>query len=264
MEIFQYDFMRLAFAAGIAVAVLCPLIGSFLVLKRYSLLADTLAHVALTGVAIGFLTNASPIIMAVAITVVAALLIERLRGTKKIYGESVLAIFLSGSLAIAVLLISIGRGFNIDLFNFLFGTIVAIRPLDAYLTTLLAAFVTIGIMVLYRPLLYLAVDEEGARISGIKHRRINSLMMVAAAITVAVAMRVVGALLVGALMVIPAVSAFQISRSFRNSMFLAVFFSVFSVLAGLFAAYYLDLAAGGSIVTVSLLIFLFVTIFKKQ
>jgi len=249
-----------AFAAGAAIAVLSPLIGIFLVLRRYSLLADTLAHVALTGVAIGLLLGTSPVLMAVLTTVVAAILIERLRNTHKIYGESALAIFLSGSLAIAVVLISLGRGFNVDLFSFLFGSIAAIRPSDLYTIAALGAMVAAGTLIFRKELLYLAVDEDGARISGIRAEWFNTFLIVAAAITVSLAMRIVGVLLVGALMVIPVIAAFQIARSFRASLCLAVFFSLISAILGLFASYYLNIAAGGAIVLVALFIFLFTTV----
>ncbi len=132
MNIFQYTFILHGLAAGIIVAIIAPLIGIFLVLKRYSLIADTLAHVSLAGIAIGLLTGMSPVITALSATVIASLGVERLRISKNIYGESALALFLSGSLALAVVLLSLAHGFNTNLFNYLFGSIVTVTIGDVY------------------------------------------------------------------------------------------------------------------------------------
>ena len=121
LEIFQFDFIIRAFIAGIAIAVIAPLIGTFLVVRRYSLMADTLAHVALLGVALGFLLHVHPLFAAVATAVVAGFGMEKLRSNKRLSGDSILALFLSGSLAIAVVLLSVARGFNVNLFSFLSG-----------------------------------------------------------------------------------------------------------------------------------------------
>lgn len=256
-EIFQFDFMIRAFLAGAAVAVVAPLIGSFLVLRRYSMIADTLAHTALAGIAAGILFGVSPLAGALAVSAAAALGMERLRSGEKIFGESVLVIFLSGSLAVASVLVSLARGFNIGFYNFLFGSIAAVTPLYLYVILTTAAAATALVTVFYKELFLISFDEELARSSGLRVSVLNTLLTLLTALIVSLAMQVVGALLVGALMVIPFITAIQFKRGFRDTVFLAVGISLISVFAGLFLAYYLNLASGGAIVLVALAFFLF-------
>lgn len=254
-EIFELDFMVRAFGAGLLVAVIVPLIGVFLVVRRYSLMADTLAHVSLVGVAIGLLTKTHPVASAVIASTVAAVLIERLRGVKKIFAESILALFLSGSLAIAVVIISLARGLNANLLSYLFGSLSAIDSTDLYLLGALFIVVVAAVTLLYKEFFLVSFDEEIAEASGVKARTLNLVMVILAAVTVSVSMRIVGVLLIGALMVIPVISARQFDRSFLQTMFLAIGFSVTSVISGLVLSYYYDLASGGTIVLVSLCMF---------
>lgn len=254
-EIFELDFMVRAFAAGLLVAVIVPLIGVFLVVRRYSLMADTLAHVSLVGVAIGLLTKTSPVISAIAASAVAAILIERLRGVKKIFAESILALFLSGSLAVAVVLISFSRDFNVNLLSYLFGSISTIEPIDLYFLSILFVIVILIVTLLYKELFLVSFDEELAEASGIRAKALNLLLVILAAITVSLSMRIVGILLIGALMVIPVITAKQFERSFRDTIFMSIAFSLTSVISGLFLSYYFDLASGGTIVIIALAIF---------
>ncbi len=257
MEIFQFEFMQRAFVSGMVIAVIAPGIGMFLVVRRYSLMADTLAHVSLAGVAIGMLTNANPLVAAVISTVIAALGIERLRSTKTIFGESVLALFLSGSLAISAVLLSLARGLNANLLSVLFGSIVTVSHQDVILTVALGIVVILTIFIFYHQLFTVSFDEEVARVNGMNVAFYNSLIVVLAAITVSLAIRVVGVLLIGALMVIPSIAALQWQLSFRKSLLLAMLFSVISVFVGLISSYYFDLASGGTIVLVTIALFLF-------
>lgn len=263
-EIFELEFMRRAFAAGILVSVIVPLLGVFLVVRRYSLMADTLAHVSLVGVAVGVLTRTSPVLSAIIASTVAAVLIERLRGVKKLFAESVLAIFLSGSLAVAVVIMSAARGLNVDLLAYLFGSISTIRPADLYLLAGLAVIVTASIALLYKELFLVSFDEEFAEAGGVKAKALNLLVVVLTAATVSLAMRIVGILLVGALMVIPVVTAKQFDLSFRRTIFLSIFFSLVSVTSGLFLSYYFDLASGGTIVMVALCLFLLSFLYNRS
>lgn len=248
--------MARAFVAGAIIAVIAPLIGSFLVLRRYSLMADTLAHTALAGVAAGILLRVSPLAGALVISSVAALGMDRLRSGEKIFGESVLAIFLSGSLAVASVLISVAHGFNVNLFNFLFGSIATVQPMDLYLMLGAGILAAGAITIWFKELFLISFDEELAEASGIRVRALNTMIMLIAAVTVSLAMQIVGALLVGALMVIPFISAMQFQRGFRETLLLSIVFSLVSVFSGLFLAYYLDLASGGAIVMVALALFL--------
>lgn len=255
-ELFQYDFMVRAFIAGIAISIIAPVIGTFLVVRRYSLMADTLAHVSLAGVAIGFLLQVNPIMSALGTSVLAAVGIEYLRTKKKLFGESVLAVFLSASLAIAAVLLSIAKGFNGTLFSFLFGSISTVATDDIWLIITLGGFVLVSVFLFYKELFLTSFDEELARTNGIKTQWLNFLLVILAAITVSLAMRIVGILLIDALMVIPVITAMQYKKGFKTTLLLAVLFSFLSVLSGLYLSYYFNLASGGTIVIVGLIWFL--------
>ncbi|KKU81849.1 MAG: ABC-3 protein [Parcubacteria group bacterium GW2011_GWA1_47_8] len=263
-EIFQYDFMVRAFEAGIAVGIAAPLIGMFLVVRRYSLMADTLAHVSLAGVAIGLLFAINPILSAVILAIVASVGIEGLRLSRRIFGESVLALFLSGSLAIAVIILSLAKGFNANLFSYLFGSISTVSTNDLWVTIALALAVLVFITLFYKEFFFISLDTELAQASGTPVKRLNLVLVMLAALTVALSIRIVGTLLVGALMVIPVIAAMQYGRGFRTTLLLSVLFSLVSVIAGLFASYYFDLASGGAIVLIALGIFLISMVFSKR
>ncbi|MHB1118265.1 MAG: metal ABC transporter permease [Minisyncoccota bacterium] len=264
-EIFQYAFMVRSFEAGLAIGIVAPLIGMFLVVRRYSLLADTLAHVSLAGVATGLLFQVNPIFSAIALSLLASLGIEQLRTSRRMFGESVLALFLSGSLAVAVIVISLAKGFNASLFSYLFGSISTVTPTDLWVTLALAVVVLFAVWLFYKELFFVSFDQELAEASGTPVKMLNLLIVMLAAIAVALSIRIVGALLIGALMVIPVISAMQYSKGFRTTLFLAVAFSLISVIVGLFAAYYFDLASGGAIVLITLFIFgLSVAVTKKS
>ncbi len=263
-EIFNYDFMVRAFQAGIAIGIVAPVIGMFLVVRRYSLMADTLAHVSLAGVAVGLLLAVNPIFSAIALSVAAAVGIEGLRNSKRVFSESVLALFLSGSLAVAVVILSIAKGFNANLFSYLFGSISTVSPTDVWITVALAAVVFLSVFLFYKELFFVSFDEEVAQASGLPVKRLNLMIVILAALAVALSIRIVGVLLIGALMVIPVIAAMQYGRSFRTTLFISVAFSLISVIVGLFSSYYLDIASGGAIVLVALAIFLISIIFTKK
>ncbi len=251
-----------AIIAGVAIAVIAPLIGTFLVVRRFSLIGDTLSHVALSGVAIGLLLGIAPIITTLAITILAAIAIEIIRTKQNVSGEAVLAMFLPGGLALSVVLLSIAKGFNSNLFSFLFGSISTVGTTDLMLILGLAALTTFIIFIFYKQLFFVAFDEEGAKVSGVKVKFVNLLLIVLTAVTVSLAMRIVGILLIGALLVIPVITAQLIAKSFKQALFLSVLIALFSVLAGLILAYYLSLPAGGVIVLLALLVFLITSILK--
>lgn len=253
-----------AFEAGIAVGIVAPLIGMFLVVRRYSLLSDTLAHVSLAGVATGLLFQFNPIFSAILFSISASLGIEWLRHSRKIFSESILAIFLSGSLALAVVILSLAKGFNANLFSYLFGSISTVSPSDVLIIFTLAVVVFVSIVLFYKELFSVSFDEEIAQVSGLPVRQINLVMVTLAAVTVALSIRIVGVLLIGALMVIPVVAAMQYGKGFRATLFLSVGTSLFSVIAGLFSSYYLNIASGGTIVLVALAVFLVSLAFTKK
>lgn len=254
-EILQYGFMQRALLAGLMIGIMAPAIGVFLVLRRLSLIADTLSHVALAGVALGLLVGWHPALGALLVAVVGALGIERLRGSGRLFGEAALALFLSGGLALAVVLIGLSGGFTVDIFSYLFGAITAVQARDLWIILALGLLVLGAVALFYKELFAITFDEEGARIQGVPVDALNLLVTVLVAVTVVVAMRVVGVLLTSALVVIPAITAQRLARNFRSTLLIAVAMSLIAVLAGMTTAFYLNLAAGGAIVLVAIVLF---------
>lgn len=263
LEIFQYGFILRGLEAGIIVAFIAPLIGIFLVLRRYSLIADTLSHISLAGVAMAFLFGWNPIITTIGVTTLSSLGIEKLRNTKHIYGESALALFLSGGLALATVLLSLGKGFNSNLLNYLFGSIVTVTSNDVLTIFILAIIIVVLIILFYKELVYITFDEESAKVSGLPVRFINTLFIMLVALTISLAIPIIGILLITALIVIPVVTALQLRKSFRKTIIYSEIISIFSVVFGIFISYYFNLSTGGTIVLLMLGIFLLTIIYKN-
>jgi zinc transport system permease protein len=254
-EFLEYGFMQRAFAVGIVTALICPAIGVFLIPRRLSLIADTLAHVALAGVALGLILGLSPILGALVVTVGGAIGIERLRARGALQGDASLAVFLSGGFAVAVVLISLARGFNADLFAILFGSILTVSPVDVGVVVALGVAVATTLFLFYRQLLAITLNEDLARTAGVPVAALNLMLTMLTAVTTVVSMRMVGVLLVSAMIVIPTLTGFAVARSFRQATGIAIAAAFIAVTVGLIAAYYLRLAAGGSVVLTALLIF---------
>lgn len=264
MELFEYDFMRRAFMAGILVGFLAPVIGTFLVLRRYTRLADTLAHVSLAGVAFGLLSGLNPVASAVVVSVGMAVGIEGLRSRSRIVSESALALFLWGGLALAVVMISLAKGFNADLFSYLFGSIATVSTNDLKLISAVGGSVAIIMGLCYRQMFMVAYDEEIAKVGGVPAQVFNLLLVILAALAISISIRVVGILLIGALMVVPVMAAMQIARSFKGVLVYAVCISLASVIMGLITSYYFDLASGGTIVLIAIVFFIITLITGKE
>ena len=262
-EFLQYGFMHRAFAVGAITAVICPAIGVFLVPRRLSLIADTLAHVALAGVALGLLLGVSPILGALVVTLAGAVGMERMRARGALQGDAALAVFLSGGFAVAVVLISLARGFNADLFAILFGSILTVSPGDVWLIAALGAVVVGTVGTFYKQLLAITLNEDLARTSGVPVTGLNLLLTILTALTTVVAMRMVGVLLVSAMIVIPTLTGFALGRSFRKAAAIAIAMALVSVTLGLIAAYYLRLAAGGAIVLTALGVFALASLARR-
>ena len=262
-EFLEYGFMHRAFVAGAITALICPAIGVFLVPRRLSLIADSLSHVALAGVALGLLLGISPVLGALVVTVAGAVGMERLRARGALGGDAALAVFLSGGFALAVVLISLARGFNADLFAILFGSILTVSPTDVWLIAALGAVVGATIGTFYRQLLAITLNEDLARTSGVPVAGLNLLLTVLTALTTVVAMRMVGVLLVSAMIVIPTLTGFGLGRSFRQATLIAIVMALVSMTSGLIAAYYLRLAAGGAVVLTALIIFALASFIRR-
>lgn len=252
-----------ALLAGLIIGAIAPLIGIFLVLRRYSLIADTLSHVSLAGVAIGLFLKVPPLVTAIGAALLSSVAIERLRLSKRVYGESALSLFLSGSLAIAVVIIGLTKGLGTDLFAYLFGSIVTVTTTDIWLMVGIGILVFLTVLVCYKELVFLTFDEEGAKAAGLPTKWLNALFIMVTAVTVAFAIPVIGVLLISALIVIPAVTALQLKSSFTKTILAAEIFSLCSVLCGIILSFYANLPTGGTIVLVALVVFAGVYIAKK-
>jgi zinc transport system permease protein len=253
-DVLHYGFMQRALLAGVVIALICPAIGVFLIPRRLSLIADTLAHVALAGVALALLVNTAPLIGALVVTVAGAVGIERLRARGALQGDASLAVFLSGGFALAIVLIGLARGFNADLFAILFGSIVTVSTWDLVLIATLGVIVAAALTFFYRSLLAITLNEDLARTSGVRVEALNVMLTTLTALTTVMAMRMVGVLLVSAMIVIPTLTGFALGRSFRQALVLAIAAALLAVVSGLMLAYVLSLAAGGVIVLTALLI----------
>jgi zinc transport system permease protein len=254
MELLEYGFMHRALAAGLVTAVVCPTIGAFLIPRRLALVADSLAHVALAGVALGVLVGAAPLTGALVTTGLGAVAIERLRSRGLLQGDAALAVVLSAGFAIAVVLISLARAVNADLFALLFGSLLTVSPSDVWVIGGLGLAVLATVRVFYAQLFAITVSEDLARASGVRVAALNLMLTVLTALTVVIAMRLVGVLLVGAMVVVPTLAGFTAGRSFRQALGLGIGVAVASVVLGLVAAFHLGLAAGGAIALVALLL----------
>lgn len=264
MEIFQYDFMQRAFVSGIIVGLICPVVGLFVSLRRMSMISDALAHVCLAGVAAGLLTGIHPILTASGFAVAGALWIEKLRDTFKTYSEISIAIILSTGIALGAIFLDIGNGYNSNFMSYLFGSIVAINETDLMIIAV-AGLIILGLtLLLKKELFFISFDEEGAQLSGIPVRIITVLFTALTALTIAITIRVVGILLVSSLIVLPVAAAMRLARSFREALIISVFLAELSVIVGLFASFYINLAPGGAIVMTSVLLLLITLNMQKR
>ncbi|MBU1900764.1 metal ABC transporter permease [Patescibacteria group bacterium] len=264
IEMLSYEFMQRALLAGMLIALLASISGTFVVLKRYSMISETLAHSALVGVAVGLVAGYNPLWIAVLVAILSAWLIEYLRSSFSLYSDAILAILLSGSLAIAVIIVSLGGAFNNSLFSYLFGSILSVSNEDV-LTILFFGTLALGLLLAFaKELYFIAYDEEVAKTSGIKVKMLNFLLVTVVAIIIALSIRVVGSLLIGALMVIPTVSALQYRVGFLNTMLLSIAFALFSVISGMTLSFYFSLPSGATIVICVLVLFVISLIANKK
>ncbi|HEY3051381.1 MAG TPA: metal ABC transporter permease [Gaiellaceae bacterium] len=245
------DFMRYAFAAGAVVGLLAPAVGFFLVQRRMSLIGDGIGHVAFAGVAAGYLLGVSPVGTALVAAVLGAVAIEWLRARHHTAGDQALALLFYTGIAAGVVLISAAGALNANLFAFLFGSILTVTKGDLFLVAALGAVGLGLIALLHRALLATALDEDAARVAGVPVGVLNVTLAALAAVTIGISMRIVGILLIAALMVLPVIAASRVAWSVRSAMLIAMAIGVSSVFAGLTTAYYADLAPGGAIVLVA-------------
>lgn len=251
LEFLQYDFMQRALLAGVIISITAPLIGQFLVVKRYSLVADTLAHISLLGVALGVLAGVSPLFGALLLSMLAAVIIEILRPSGGSYPESLLALFLSGSLALSVLLFRFAQ-VSINVSAVLFGSISTVTQQDILLMLGVGLVVAFFIIANYQKLFFISWNEELAEATGINTRAFQFMLMLLSGAVIGVSIRVVGVLLISALMVIPVLASLTFKNGFSKTLIRSTGLSLLCTMSGIILAYYIGTPAGATIVVVAL------------
>ncbi|WP_332690995.1 metal ABC transporter permease [Halalkalibacter lacteus] len=268
---FRYEFLQNAFYTGLLIGLLAPMLGVFLVVRRLALIADALSHITLSGIAaslllskhVVFFQGLNPLYIGLVFSVGGSLLIEQLRNAYKYYKEIAIPIILSGGIGLGVVFISLADGFNNDLFNYLFGSVIAVSRSDLWTISIITVLVVTVIFLFYKELFFLSFDEEQALVSGINRKLINFIFIIMVALVIAASMRVVGILLVSSLMTLPVAAAMRLAKGFKQMFLYSILFGEIAVIAGLIFAFHLDLAPGGMIVMIAVLILLVVILFEK-
>ena len=261
MSIVEFDFMRRALVAAVLVGLAAPAIGTFLVQRRLALMGDGIGHIALTGVALGFLLGTAPVLTAIVVASLGAVAIELVRERGRASGDVALALMFYGGIAGGVLLIGLSPGgSSATLVSYLFGSLSSVSQGDLFVIAGLSVAVLGVVAVFGRELFALCLDEEVARVAGLPVRFLNLLVAISAAVTVTVAMRVVGLLLVSALMVVPVATSQQVTRSFRSTLLLSCVLGAVASVSGLVLAFYADVAPGAATVVLALGGFLVATL----
>lgn len=259
---FEYEFMRKAFIVGILLSIIIPCIGTTVVLKRLSMIGEALSHASLAGVTAGLIMGINPVLGAVIACILSALSVEAIRKKIPQYSEVSIAIITSAGVGLAGVL----SGFikNVTSFNsFLFGSIVAISDTEVKMAVIVSIIVIIATILMYKELFYISFDEESAKLAGVNTDIVNFIFTILTAITVSIASRTVGALIVSSLMVVPVATSIQISRSYKQVIIISIIFAFIEVVGGLTISYYTRLKPGGTIVLIAVLLFLITTIIKN-
>ena len=258
----SYAFMQNALLVSVFISILCPCIGVFLVLRRYSMIGDTLSHASLAGITISLLFDQSPILGAFVFTSICGALIEFLRSYFKKYTDRILTIVLSLSVGTAITIISSGK-LHANADSFLFGSILTVTRTDTYMVMILSFISVLALIFLYHQMIYIAYDEEAAKVAKVRVRLINYVFSILVASAIAVSIRIVGVLVLSSMIALPVATALQFNRGFRVTLLLSVLFSVIDIMSGLFFSYYLNVAPGGFTALVSVAVLAMVLLVKK-
>lgn len=269
--IFSYEFLQNAFLSGIIIGFIAPLLGLFIVVRRLALIADALSHVALAGIAGSLYMSQqfllfsalNPVYFGIGAAIGGSLLIDKLRGVYKHFEELAIPVILSAGIGLSAIFISLSKGFTADLMGYLFGSVSAVSREDLFVVLGIALVVIGFVYLFYKELFVLSFDGEYSKVSGINGKVIDLLFMVVTALVIGASMRIVGILLVSSLMTVPVATAMQLAKSFKGAMFYAIILGELAVMIGLVAAFYLDIAPGGTIVITSVLILLSVLGIKR-
>lgn len=260
IEMLSYPFMTRAFLVGSLVALCSALLGVSLVLKRYSMIGDGLSHVGFGAMAIAAAMNAAPLTVAIPVVIVAAILLLRISGNAKIKGDAAIALISTTSLAVGVMVISLTTGMNTDVYNYMFGSILAMSAEDVKLSLVLSVFVLILFIVFYHKIFAITFDETFARATGVKAGVYNALIAVLTAVTIVLGMRMMGALLISSLIIFPALTSMRVCRTFKSVIINAAVISVVCLIAGVTLSYVAATPAGASVVLANLVMMVLYTI----
>jgi zinc transport system permease protein len=258
----HYSFMQNALIAGLFISILCPIVGVFLVLKRHSMMGDALSHASFAGVAIGLVSGFNPILTAFLFTSVSGLLIEYLRSFYKKYAELILVIVMTLSVGIAITLISMGKA-NANVNAYLFGSILTVTRTDLATVLALSIISVITVSLLYNQLIYITLDEDGAKIAGVKVKLINYLFALLVGATISVSLRIMGLLVVSSMIAMPVAAAMQLNKGFRKTLIFSILFGFIDIMAGLVMSYNINAAPGGTIALTSVAVLVLVMALMK-
>lgn len=255
LEAFQYQFIIKALIVGSMIALSSSVLGIFLVLKKFSMIGDGLAHVSFATVALALLLNSSPLLVSIPVVILASFLILKLNEKADLHGDAAIGLVSSFSVAFGVLLASVSSGFNVDLFSYLFGSILVISDLDLVLSIVLSIVVIVGLFLFYNALVAVAHDEEFAGVIGIDVKLMNRIIAILTSITIVLGIRVVGTMLISSMIIFPTVTALQLSKSFKQTIALSISVSVFCVVTGVLLSFVLNLPSGATIVILNAICF---------
>jgi zinc transport system permease protein len=263
-DFLQYAFIQKALLAGSLMAITCSTLGLFLVLRKMSLIGDGLSHISFGAIALGLFLGIYPFYVAIPLVMLASILILKISEKTKLYGDAAIGIVSALGISMGVILASLSRGFNVDLFSYLFGNILSINASEVFLSALLSLIVLMTIYFFYWDLFSATFDDEYAKTTGIKTNFINLLITILTALTVILSIKMAGIMLVSALLIFPAVTALQISKSFQVAILISAIVSIVSVFLGIIVSFFFDLPTGATIVLVNGIIFTLTFVYKKM
>lgn len=256
LRMFSYTFLVRALLVGGLVALCASLLGVSLVLKRYAMIGDGLSHVGFGALAIATAMNWAPLEVTIPVVAAAAFLLLRISENSKIKGDSAIAMISTGALAVGIMVAAKSTGMNTDIYNYLFGSILAMSQSDVLLSLILSGLVLLLFVLCYHRIFAVTFDESFARATGTRAELYNMLLALLTAVTIVLGMRMMGALLISSLIIFPSLTAMRLCKSFRSVVLCAALVSVFCVFAGIFASFVYSTPTGASIVTVNLAVFL--------
>ncbi|HJC33456.1 MAG TPA: metal ABC transporter permease [Candidatus Mediterraneibacter faecipullorum] len=260
IEMFSYPFMVRAFTVGALVALCSALLGVSLVLKRYSMIGDGLSHVGFGALAIAASLNVAPLAVAIPVVIVAAVLLLRIRGNSRIKGDAAIALISTGSLAVGVMVISMTTGMNTDVYNYMFGSILAMSEEDVRLSVVMAVIVLVLFVFFYHKIFAITFDETFAQATGVKADLYNTLIAILTAVTIVLGMRMMGALLISSLIIFPALTSMRVCKTFKSVVINSALISVVCLVTGITVSYVWGTPAGASVVMVNIAALLIYTL----